>query len=165
MANPRPDDDPRPENSQEAEKNWRERFPGWETFDGRPNDPRYGSRIDPNQDIRFSTNLNPSSVVARRPGLVVYALGAFLGLLLLVLLGFLMYRHFQTPAPRSPQPQQTGQLLAPPTARMEDGVADAALPLRREHHVHQLPEGSPLPVSAQTQRPTQPKPHRASLEN
>lgn len=67
-------------------------------------------------------------------------LGAALGVILLVLVAFLMFRHFQTPSPRAPQTPQTGQLIGPPTVRMEDGIADNALPLRKKHHVHQVSE-------------------------
>jgi hypothetical protein len=149
MANPRPEDELRPgADKQQPGKNWRDRFPGWETYERKPNDPRFASKIDPNQDLRFNTNLNPSSVVRRRLGPVVVVLGVTLGILLLVLLGFLMFRHFQTPSPRTPQPSQSGRLIAPPTARMEDSIADNALPLRKEHHVHRMPE--PGMITAET---------------
>ena len=151
MANPRPEDE-RPGDDKQSGKNWRDRFPGWETYQGRPNDPRFASKIDPNQDLRFDTNLNPSAVVPRRPGAVIVVLGVTLGIVLLVLLGFLMFRHFQTPSPRTPQPSQAGRLIAPPTARMEDSIADNALPLRKEHHVHRIAE--PGVIATET-RPAQ----------
>jgi hypothetical protein len=139
MANPRPEDEHRPE-GEKRDENWRDRFPGWETYHGKPNDPRFKSKIDPNQDLRFDTNLNPSAVVPRRPGAVVIVLAVTLGIVLLVLLSFLMFRHFQTPSPRTPQTAPSGRLIAPPTVRMEDSIADNALPLRKEHHVHRVAE-------------------------
>ena len=148
MANPRPEDELRPGDDKQAGRNWRDRFPGWETYEGRPNDPRFASKIDPNQDLRFDTNLNPSAVVPRRPGLVVVVLGVTLGVLLMVLLGFLMFRHFQTPSPRAPQPAQSGRLIAPPTARMQDSIADNAFPLRKEHHVHRILEPGTIAAEA-----------------
>ena len=140
MANPRPEDELRPGAEKQPDKNWRDRYPGWETYEGKPNDPRFKSKIDPNQDLRFDTNLNPSAVVPRRPGAVVVVLAVTLGIVLLVLLGFLMFRHFQTPSPRAPQASQSGRLIGPPTVRMEDSIADNALPLRKEHHVHRNSE-------------------------
>jgi hypothetical protein len=143
MANPKPEDGlptpPEGRNSEEASQNsakWRDRFPGWETFEGKLNDPRFQTNIDPRTDPRYDTHLNPSAVVPRKPGLVIYALGIALGILLLVLLSFLMYRHFQQPSPRSPQAPQSSHLIAPRPARMQESIADEAFPLRKEHHVH-----------------------------
>ena len=147
MANPRPEDELRPDGDRQPDKNWRDRFPGWETYEGKPNDPRFKSKIDPNQDLRFDTNLNPGAVVPRRPGAVVVMLAVALGVLLLVLLGFLMFRHFQTPSPRAPQTTQTGRLIAPATVRMEDSIADNTFPLRKEHHVHRISD--PVAIAAE----------------
>ncbi|MGE5114824.1 MAG: hypothetical protein ACM3JB_28510 [Acidobacteriaceae bacterium] len=93
-------------------KGWRSRFPGWETHEGRPREARFEHGEDPTHDIRYDTNLNPSMVVPRRLGLVVYILGAVVGFLLLVLLGLTMFYHFMEPAPRSPANPQ-GQFRPP----------------------------------------------------
>ncbi|HEU5403399.1 MAG TPA: hypothetical protein VFU86_18735 [Terriglobales bacterium] len=87
-------------------KNWKRRFPGWETYEGRPHDPRFEHDEDPSHDIRYDTNLNPSFVIPRRLNLVVYVLGAVLGFLLLVGVGLLLFFHFMQPASRSPQGPQ-----------------------------------------------------------
>lgn len=84
------------------EKGWKSRFPGWETYEGRPNDPRFEHGADPTRDPRYDTNLNPSAVVPRRLGLIVYVLGAVLGFLLLVGVGLLLFYQFMEPARRSP---------------------------------------------------------------
>jgi hypothetical protein len=161
MANPISDDDRRPDKQGEPEKNWRERFPGWETFEGKPNDPRFASNIDPKKNPRFDTHLNPSATLPRRLGIVPVVLGVAAGILLLVLLSFLMYRHLQQPSPRSPQSLQTGRLIAPPTVRMADSIADNALPLRKEHHVHEIAD-SPQPGALSKEKiPAQPKSRRA----
>src|SRR5437762_6250270 len=88
MANPKPEDGlptpPEGRNSEEASQNsakWRDRFPGWETFEGKLNDPRFQTNDDPRTDPRYDTHLNPSAVVPRKPGLVIYALGVALGIL------------------------------------------------------------------------------------
>jgi hypothetical protein len=86
-----------------AQPAWRERFPGWETYEGRPHDPRFEDGEDPTRDPRYDTNLNPSAVVPRRLGLVVWILGITVGILLLVLIGLLFFYRFQQPSPRSPQ--------------------------------------------------------------
>jgi hypothetical protein len=99
--------------SNPPEKSWRDRFPGWETYEGRPNDPRFMTNTDPNKDARYDTNLNPSAVVPRRPGVVALVLGITLGILLLVLLSFLMYHHFRQPSPRSPEKSQSSSLMLP----------------------------------------------------
>lgn len=83
-------------------KSWKSRFPGWETYEGRPHDPRFAHGADPTHDFRYDTNLNPSAVIPRRLGLVVYVLGAVLGFLLLAAAGALLFYHFMEPSPRSP---------------------------------------------------------------
>jgi hypothetical protein len=85
------------------EKAWKSRFPGWETYEGRARETRFEHGEDPTHDFRYDTNLNPSAVVPRRLGAVVYVLGAVLGFLMLVFLGLLLFYHFATPAPRSPE--------------------------------------------------------------
>lgn len=87
----------------EGEKAWKSRFPGWETYEGRAREARFEHGEDPTHDFRYDTNLNPSSVVPRHLGAVVYVLGAVLGFLLLVFVGLLMFYHFMTPSPRSPE--------------------------------------------------------------
>jgi hypothetical protein len=161
MANPKSDEDPRPERQPEPEKNWRERFPGWETYEGKPNDPRFSTTVDPKKDPRFDTNLNPSAAVPKRLGIVPIVLGISAGILLFVLLSFLMFRHFQTPSPRSPQSPQTGRLIAPATVRMADGIADHALPLRKEHHVHEIADFPQTGALSNEKVPAQPKSRRA----
>ena len=162
MANPRPDDDLRPDAQDPADKTWRERFPGWETYERRPNDPRFASRIDPKRDLRFDTNLNPAAVV-RRPGTVVWVLGITLGIVMFVLLAFWMYRHFQTPSPRSPQAVPSGMVVAPAPARIPDSVADNALPLRKEHHIHEVASAPDTTALTQQKSPA-PKLRRASSD-
>lgn len=87
-------------------KNWKSRFPGWETYEGHPREPRFEHGEDPSHDFRYDTNLNPSAVVPRKIGLVVYVLGAVLGFLMLTGVGLLLFYHFMQPAPRSPQQPQ-----------------------------------------------------------
>lgn len=84
-------------------KSWKSRFPGWETYEGRPREARFEHGEDPTHDFRYDTNLNPSAVVPRHIGLVVYVLGAVLGFLLLVGVGLLLFYRFMEPSPRSPQ--------------------------------------------------------------
>jgi hypothetical protein len=101
-------------------RNWKSRFPGWETYEGRPHDPRFEHGEDPEHDIRYNTNLNPSAVVPRRVGLVVYVLGAVLGLLMLTGIGLLLFYHFMQPARRSPQqPQGAAHNLSINVARVQ----------------------------------------------
>lgn len=87
-------------------KNWKSRFPGWETYEGRPREARFEHGEDPSHDFRYDTNLNPSAVVPRHLGLVVYVVGAVLGFLLLVAVGLLLFYNFMQPARRSPQGSQ-----------------------------------------------------------
>jgi hypothetical protein len=82
-------------------KSWKSRFPGWETHEGR-REARGEHGEDPTHDFRYDTNLNPSAVVPRRLSLVVYVIGAVLGLLLLVGVGLLLFYRFMQPSPRSP---------------------------------------------------------------
>ncbi len=86
-----------------GEKTWKSRFPGWETYEGRARDTRFEHGEDPTHDFRYDTNLNPSSVVPRHLGAVVYVLAVVLGFMLLVFIGLLMFYHFATPSPRSPE--------------------------------------------------------------
>ncbi len=88
-----------------GKRGWKDRFPGWETFEGRSHDPRFDNSEDPSHDFRYDTNLNPSSVVPRL-GVVSYVIGAVLGFLLLVAIGLLLFFHFMPPARRSPQGPQ-----------------------------------------------------------
>lgn len=90
----------------EDEKSWRSRFPGWETYEGRARETRFEHGEDPRQDIRYDTNLNPSAVVPRRLGAVVYAILAVLGFIMLVFTGLLLFYNFMAPAPRSPEGPQ-----------------------------------------------------------
>jgi hypothetical protein len=141
MANPKQEDDPslRPDQagrqgSDAAETgNWRDRFPGWQTFEGKPRNPL---PPDPHRKRPSDITPDPGSAIPRRPGPLVVILGITLGLLLLALIAFLMFRHSQQSSPRSPEVPQSSQLIAPASARMEDSIADEALPLRKEHHVH-----------------------------
>jgi hypothetical protein len=89
-----------------GEKNWKNRFPGWETYEGRPREVRFEHGKDPTHDFRYDTNLNPSAVIPRHLSLVVYIVGAVLGFLFLVAVGLLLFFHFMQPARRSPQEPQ-----------------------------------------------------------
>src|SRR5690349_8981905 len=104
MANPRRDDrdrDPKAGGNNAAKGgSWRDRFPGWETFQGRVHDPRAERNIDPTKDVRYDTNLKPSSIVHKQ-GLVFWVLLATIGIVLLVLAGYAMYYKFQVPSRRS----------------------------------------------------------------
>lgn len=95
-----------------GKKGWRSRFSGWETYEGRAREARFEHGEDPTHDIRYDTNLNPSMVIPRHLGLVVYVLGAVAGFLLLVFVGLAMFYHFMEPAPRSPA-NPHGQFHAP----------------------------------------------------
>ncbi len=112
-------------------ESWRERYPGWETFEGRPHDPRFMSSTDPNEDPRYNTDLKNSMVLPRRAGLATWAWFIFLGIILMTLLGFAMYIHFQKPSPRSPD--QTGVRRQLPIHYVNTRVADSLLPLRVRH--------------------------------
>lgn len=136
-----PDDDPllrpaspgEPRDSAEARQKeaWRERYPGWETFEGKPNDPRFMSSRDPNADPRYNTDLKNEATLPRRPGAALWIWLLFVGLVLMSLFGLLMYRHFQTPSPRSPD---TSELRHPGPIRPVHAVAaDLILPLRARH--------------------------------
>lgn len=101
-------------------KNWKSRFPGWETFEGRPREARFEHGEDPTHDFRYDTNLNPSAVVPRHLGLVVYVLGAVLGFLMLTGFGLLLFYHFMQPARRSPQqPQGAAHSISIDVARVQ----------------------------------------------
>lgn len=102
-----------------GDKTWKSRFPGWETYEGRPREARFEHGEDPSHDFRYDTNLNPSAVVPRRIGLVVYVLGAVLGLLMLTGIGLLLFYHFMQPARRAPQqPQGTAHNISIDVARL-----------------------------------------------
>ena len=103
-----------------GKKNWKSRFPGWETYEGRPREARFEHGEDPTYDFRYDTNLNPSFVVPRHIGLVVYVIGAVLGFLLLAGTGLLMFYHFMQPARRSPDgPQGAAHTISTNVARVE----------------------------------------------
>lgn len=114
--------------SSAQQKSWRERFPGWETFQGKPHDPRFEDGLDPTRDPRYDTRVSGAATMPKRPGLALWAWAIFLGLVAMSLLGLLMYYHFQTPSPRHPT-EQTERQAAP--IRPADAVlADSLLPLR-----------------------------------
>lgn len=98
-----------------GKNSWKSRFPGWETYEGRPNDPRFEPGADLTHDSRYDTNLNPSAVVPRRLGLLFYVFGAVLGFLLLVGVGLLLFYQFMEPAPRAPETPE-GMLRSTPVA-------------------------------------------------
>ncbi len=134
------DDDPleRPASPGEADdasraqqSGWRERFPGWETFEGNPHDPRFDSDLDPTQDPRYDTRVTGAGTLPRRPGLALWAWAIFLGLVAMSLLALLMYYHFQTPSPRHPSEQS--QFRTAPIRPVNAVVADELLPLRVQH--------------------------------
>ncbi|HEX6880437.1 MAG TPA: hypothetical protein VF135_08745 [Terriglobales bacterium] len=142
MANPRWEDDlendatpDKAEGGTQQPKGWRERFPGWETYQGRPNDPRFQATVDPHVDSRYDTHLSAGAVVPRRPGPLVIVLLVTVGVVLFTLLIFLMFYHFQRPSPRIPG-QSNSLLYAPPVARPADSLADQVLALRKRHHSH-----------------------------
>lgn len=99
-------------NRKENPQNWREKYPGWETFEGKPNDPRFESTTDPYKDHRFDTHLNPAAVPPQRPGATFWVLAIFLGLVVGALVIAAMYFHFQRPSPRAPEAPR-GQLQQP----------------------------------------------------
>jgi hypothetical protein len=78
-----------------------------ETFEGRPNDPRFEKGLDPFRDPRFDTNLNAAAVPPKNLGGGLRVLAIVLGLVLFALVIVLMYWRFQTPAPRSPEGPQS----------------------------------------------------------
>jgi hypothetical protein len=163
MANPIPDDESVSDKRQGAAKSWRDRFPGWEAYEGKSNRPRFvfNSDTEPNKEIRRDANLIPNTAAPQRRGLLVVTLGIAVGILLLLLLSFLVYRRFQQPSPRNPQNTQTGRLIAPALVRMEDGIADHVFPLRKQHHVHQLSEAQTTGTPSTVKSPAQPKLRRA----
>ncbi len=110
--------------------NWRERYPGWETFEGKPHDPRFMSSEDPNSDLRYNTDLKNGAVLPRRPGLALWVWFLCIGIVLLTLIGFAMYLHFQKPSPRSPQ---NTEMRPVPMRKVNTVVADSLLPLRTRH--------------------------------
>lgn len=121
----------KPPNADDLEKeSWRERYPGWETLHGKPNDPRFEGLSDPNKDERYNTNLRGAAVLPGTPGATVWVWFAFLGLIMGVLFGLLMFWHFQTPSPRAPK---QAQVQAAPIRDESTVVADSLLPLRTRY--------------------------------
>jgi hypothetical protein len=82
-----------------------------ETFEGRPNDPRFEKGLDPFRDPRFNTNLNAGAVPPKNLGGGLRVLAIVVGLVLFALVIVLMYWEFQKPAPRSPGEPQS--LMSP----------------------------------------------------
>ncbi len=115
------------------QKNWRDRFPGWETFEGKPHDPRFESTLDPNRDSRYDTKLSGATTLPHRPGLALWVWALFLGLVAMSLLGLLMYYHFQTPSPRHPSATERTQVQPAPIRPVRAVLADTLLPLRVRH--------------------------------
>ena len=83
-----------------AKRSWRDRYPGWETYEGKANDPRLDS-TDPNTDPRYDTHLHSNSTLPRGSAAMWLWL-VVLGIVLMTLFAVAMFRHFQQPAPRSP---------------------------------------------------------------
>ncbi len=99
-------------NRKDNPQSWREKYPGWETFEGKPNDPRFQSNEDPYHDHRFDTHLNPAAIPPQRPGVTFWVLAIFLALIVGALITAAMYYRFQRPSPRTPEAPQ-GQLQPP----------------------------------------------------
>ncbi len=78
-----------------------------ETFEGRPNDPRVDSNIDPHRDPRFNTSLNAGAVPPTNLSGATRVLILTLGAVLFILLILAMFWHFQRPSPRSPEGPQS----------------------------------------------------------
>jgi hypothetical protein len=114
-----------------SQEDWREKYPGWETFEGKPHDPRFMSSTDPNSDPRYNTDLHEGSVLPRRPGLAMWVWLLVGGIIAFTLISFAMYIHFQKPAPRNPN---QGEIRQMEPVRPVRAVADAVLPLRMRHH-------------------------------
>jgi hypothetical protein len=97
-----------PQDSLEASQRqgWREKYPGWETIHGKPNDPRFKGKLDPNTDIRFNTNLNTSATLPRRAGLAFWVWLVVIGIVLMVLMAYAFYIRYPKKAPRSPEQTQ-----------------------------------------------------------
>jgi hypothetical protein len=76
-----------------------------ETFEGRPNDPRYEKGLEPTRDLRYDTNLNTAMVPPKNLGGGLRVLLIVIAAVLFALMIVLMFWRFQTPSPRSPQPQ------------------------------------------------------------
>jgi hypothetical protein len=87
-----------------------------ETFEGRPNDPRFDNSVDPFRDPRFDTHLNAAAVPPKNLGGGLRVVAIVLGLVLFALVIALMYWKFQTPSPRSPEDKQS---LVVPTIQMD----------------------------------------------
>ncbi len=123
-----------PQDSLEASQNtgWRERYPGWETIHGKPNDPRFMSNVNPDDDPRFSTNLKTSATLPRSAGLAFWVRLLFMGIILMALMGFAFYLRYPKKVPRSPE--QTMMRVHPePVWAVNRVVADSLLPLRAVH--------------------------------
>ena len=78
-----------------------------ETFEGRPNDPRFENNLDPQRDPRFDTHLNAGMVPPKNLGGGLRVVALVIGLVLFALVIVLMYWRFQTPSPRSPEGPQS----------------------------------------------------------
>lgn len=89
------------------------------------------SSEDPNTDPRYDTDLKSQATLPRRPGAALWIWLLFVGLVLMSLFGLLMYRHFQTPSPRSPDNSQLRHVG--PIRPVHALVADSILPLRVRH--------------------------------
>lgn len=94
-----------------TKKSWRERYPGWETYDGKANDPRLDSG-DPNKDPRYDTHLHSESTLPRG-GAAMWMWVVVLGIVLMTLLAIAMFRHFQQPSPRSPDQGNRSSVSVP----------------------------------------------------
>lgn len=110
----------------------RERYPGWETFHGKPHDPRFETTLDPNRDERYNTNLKGAAVLPNKPGPAVWVWFAFLGVVLGVLFSLLMFWHFQTPSPRDPK---QAQVQSAPIRDVNTLITDSFLPLVVRHRL------------------------------
>jgi hypothetical protein len=142
MANPNrvPDDENRDLSRPSTEEpllsangqEMRERNPGWETFHGKPHDPRFEDTLDPNKDERYNTNLKGAAVLPSKPGPTVWVWFAFLGVVLGVLFSLLMFWRFQTPSPRAPM---QAQVQSAPIRDVNTFITDSFLPLVVRHRI------------------------------
>lgn len=82
-----------------------------ETFEGRPNDPRFEKGLDPFRDPRYDTQLNAAAVPPKHLGGPLPILAIVLSLVLFALVIALMYWKFQTPSPRSPEGSRLSPVL------------------------------------------------------
>lgn len=124
-----------PQDSLEAsqKRGWREKYPGWETIHGKPNDPRFKGKIDPNADIRFNTNVNTSATLPRRAGLAFWVWLVVIGIVLMVLMAYAFYMRYPKKVPRSPE-QTRIQLQPNPQREVKVLVATALSSARHRAH-------------------------------